>query len=360
MRLRIFGTAAFAAGILASASGEAADGPPDPDPPRLAIVCQGSVPADARIAACEALAHDPRLPLKLAAPVFSSIGYAQIDKRQYSLAVLSFTDALRSDAGFWPAYWARAELLEKRREYAAAISDWSAFLVHQPNLAGAYARRAVSVENLERWDQAIADYTKAIELASPTDPIARYYAGRGYAHSWSGQFETALTDYTEAIKRDDHDPVAFAGRGRVELLKGDAASAVSDFTKASELVPNSIYTPIWLWLAQTESGADGTAELRRRTAPLMASGWPSPLVRVLLGEVKAGDVSPAQSGPSTWTADERIEGGSCEKAFFAGEFYRVHGDKEQAITFFKAALATHMTEFIEYHAAAIELARLTR
>ncbi|HLZ66811.1 MAG TPA: hypothetical protein VKQ29_11315 [Aliidongia sp.] len=360
MRLGIFGTVVLATGLLASASGGAADGPAEPAAPSLANTCQSGIAPKLRITACEALLHDPNLPPKLAAPVFFSIGFSQIDLHDANNALVSFTNALEKDPGFWPASWVRAQLLEERREYGAAFADWSQVVTQQPALAGAYAHRAAVADDLGRSDEAIADYTKAIALAAPTAPIDQYYADRGVAHMGDGQFDLAIADYTAAIQRNDQNAAAYAGRGRATFLKGDATAATDDLRKASELAPADIYDALWLYLAETESGRHGADGLRSRIGQLPMARWPGPLVHVFLGEAKPEQVKPAPSDPAGWSAPDRQAGAACEMAFFLGEFYRLHGQQDRAIASFRAALATHVQEFIEYHAAEAELARLAR
>lgn len=360
MRLGLLGAVALAAGLLASASGRAADGPVDWTKIPLANLCQSGAPPKTRIAACEALLQNPALPPKLAAPVLFSIGFSRQDQHDPDGALVSFTDALQRDPTFWPASWARAELLAARREYGPALQDWNQVLIRQPALAGAYAQRAAMADNLGRSDDAVADYTKAIAIAAAADPIDRFYTERGVAQAGAQRLDLAIVDYGHAIERNEQNARAYAGRGRAVFLTGDAARAIADFRKAVELEPANPYDALWLYLAETEAGQDGAGNLRGRIGQLSLTRWPGPLVRVFLGELKPEQVQPASSDPAAWSAVDRQAGAACEMAFFTGEFYRLHGRKDQAIASFQTALASHVQEYVEYHAAQSELARLAR
>ena len=360
MRVGLFGTVALAIGFLASTSGDAAEVPGTAAAPSLANVCQSGAVAKVRLPACEALLRDPNLMPKLAAPVFFSIGFAQIDLHDPDDALISFTRALDRDPAFWPASWARAQLLDARREYGSAVQDWGQVLSQQPALVGAYVHRADSEDNLGQTGNALADYTKAITTASPGDPIDQFYAGRAATQFAAARFDLAIADFGEAIARNDRDAQNYLGRGRAAFLKGDAPTAAGDLRKAVELDPTNIYAALWLYLAETEAGQDGADGLRGRIGELPLTRWPGPLVRVFLGDAKAEQVQPATGLPPGWSAPDRQAGAACEMAFYMGEYYRLHGQKDQAIASFRAALATHVPEFVEYHAAESELARLGR
>ena len=350
----------LAIGFLASASGDAAEVPGTAATPSLANLCQSGAAAKVRMPACEALLRDPDLAPKLAAPVFFSIGFAQIDLHDPDDALISFTRALERDPAFWPASWARAQLLDARREYGAAVQDWSQVLGQQPALVGAYVHRADSEDNLGQTGNALADYSKAITTAAPGDPIDRFYAGRAAAQFAAAHFDLAIADFGEAITRNGQDGRNYFGRGRAAFLKGDAGAAAGDLRKAVELDPTDVYAALWLYLAETEAGQDGADGLRGRIGELPLARWPGPLVRVFLGDAKAEQVQPATGLPPGWSAPDRQAGAACEMAFYMGEYYRLHGQKDQAIASFRAALATHVPEFVEYHAAESELARLGR
>jgi len=357
MRVSIFEWAAAAAVFLISVSGAAAQTPPAQS---LANTCQSSVAPKARIDACAALLGDANLVEKLAAPVFYSIGFSQIDLHHPEDALINFSHALERDPAFWPAAWARAELLEARRDHAAAIMDWGRVLERQPALAGAYARRAEAEDNLGQSEAAVADYTKALATASAGDPVDQFYSGRAVTHAGAQQLGLAIADYDAALQHNDQDAASYAGRGRAAFLQGDAAAALSDLRKAAERDPTNLYDALWLYLAETEAGQDGADDLRGRIGQLPLGTWPGPLVRVFLGDAQPDQVQPAATLPAGWTPADRQAGAACETAFFLGEFYRLQGKKDQAIASFRAALATHVGEFVEYRAAASELARLAR
>ena len=81
------------------------------------------------------------------------------------------------------------------------------------------------------FDQAIVDYTKAID----NDPnLTKAYDNRGVAYAKEGSFRRAIADFTMAIANDPKDPEAYNNRGLAYAQLGDSLQAVRDYTKAIE------------------------------------------------------------------------------------------------------------------------------
>ena len=87
----------------------------------------------------------------------------------------------------------------------------------------------------EQWDEAIADYDKAIEL---NPRLAMVYVNRGFAYSNIGLLDQAISDYTKAIELNPGFAGAYVNRGSAYLSKGQYDRAISDYSKAVELNPN--------------------------------------------------------------------------------------------------------------------------
>jgi TonB family protein len=86
----------------------------------------------------------------------------------------------------------------------------------------------------QRYTEAIAAYTKAIE-AAPRD--ARAYKHRGLAHAKLGNTQQAYKDLSKAIELDPQDAVTYNQRGIASFAVGNTSVALKDFTKALELQP---------------------------------------------------------------------------------------------------------------------------
>jgi lipoprotein NlpI len=182
---------------------------------------------------------------------------------------------------------------------------------------------------------------------------------RAVSYEGDRQFDKALADYGEAIKRDDHLARAYYGRGRVEFLRGDMGTAAADLTKAFDGDPKDYYPLLWLYLAQARGGKDAPAELRRRASQLDLAKWPGPIIQVFLGDTAAEKVQPPHE-PAAWSEAEQKAGGNCELSFYVGELRLAKGERARAVALFKTAVDSGIGEYIEYVSASYELDRAGR
>jgi tetratricopeptide (TPR) repeat protein len=102
------------------------------------------------------------------------------------------------------------------------------------NRAIAYYARAGAFKTKGYNNDAIADYTKAIDI----DPrYADAYVGRGIVYQLNGDSDHAIADYTHAIEINPRHAVAYFNRGGVLENEGDHDHAIEDFTKTIDLNP---------------------------------------------------------------------------------------------------------------------------
>jgi tetratricopeptide (TPR) repeat protein len=80
-----------------------------------------------------------------------------------------------------------------------------------------YVNRGDAYYGKRQFDQAISDYTKALEIA-PRLAVAYYKRGNVYYYT-KGQYDQAISDYTTAIEIDPRLAVSYFRRGYVYYLK---------------------------------------------------------------------------------------------------------------------------------------------
>jgi lipoprotein NlpI len=316
------------------------------------------VPAE-RAKACATILTNPAIRPGEAAVTHYFRGFALKDLNQSDDAFSEFTEAIRLDAELWPSYWPRAEILAARRDYGRAAADLTELIRRNPQIGSLYSMRGADLDNQGQPDAAVADFTKAIELATPKDPLAEFYEGRANVFEGSHQWEKALTDYSEAIRRDDSLSFAYAGRGRVEFLTGDFAAAITDLTKAADGDASNKYTLLWLFLAQLRTGKDAVAELQRHASQMDLKQWPGPIIQIFLGELRPEQVQPPAL-PAAWDEAAQKAGANCEVSFYTAELSLAKKQRDRAVSLFKASVNTGVAEYIEYRAAGYELERMTR
>ena len=113
-----------------------------------------------------------------------------------------------------------------------AIADYTMAIQLNSNLIEAYNNRAVAWEKKGDNYQAIADYTMAIEL-NPN--YAKVYYNRGGTWEKKGDFDQAIADFTKAIKLNPNFSEAYYNRGVSWEKKGIFNQALYDYTEAIKL-----------------------------------------------------------------------------------------------------------------------------
>jgi tetratricopeptide (TPR) repeat protein len=122
-----------------------------------------------------------------------------------------------------------------REEQFAPSAQFCAIQV-DPNGAGfADFNRGNASKNLSEYDRAIADYTEALRK----DPrSAAAYVNRGLAYFKKGMDDQAIADYTAALRLDPNNAIAYTNRGGAYVNKGMDDQAIADCTAALRINPN--------------------------------------------------------------------------------------------------------------------------
>ncbi|HVK05459.1 MAG TPA: tetratricopeptide repeat protein, partial [Armatimonadaceae bacterium] len=115
-----------------------------------------------------------------------------------------------------------------RKNYDAAIADYTKILASKPDDPIAYVNRGLAYANKGDYASAVADYTKYI-AAKPTDAFG--YINRAEAHLLGTKnYDAAVADYTKYLSMKADDPDALLGRAAAYANKGDSANAIEDYT----------------------------------------------------------------------------------------------------------------------------------
>jgi lipoprotein NlpI len=95
--------------------------------------------------------------------------------------------------------------------------------------------RGNAYERKGDYERAIQDYDEAIRRERKYAPA---YYNRGNAYQGKGDYERAIQDYDVAIRLKPQDALAFNNRGSAYMRKGDYARAIQDYDQAVRLDPN--------------------------------------------------------------------------------------------------------------------------
>jgi tetratricopeptide (TPR) repeat protein len=108
--------------------------------------------------------------------------------------------------------------------------------------AAEHANKAVKLAQSGAYDEAIAEFTRAIQI-SPND--ARIYTDRGRVYHRMNRFPEAMEDFSKAIELAPKDYAGYSERGAVQVSQNQMEAALADLNKALELKPGDIPTLRW-------------------------------------------------------------------------------------------------------------------
>lgn len=143
-------------------------------------------------------------------------------------SVALWDDVLNKYPDLPKAYIHRGHGYSERKQYDQAISDFTKALEINPRYAEAYYNRGIIYGKRGLFDQAISDYTIALEI-NPRFAVAYYNRGNAYAKR--GLFDQAISDYTKALEINTQYAEAYNNRGTIYLAKGEYEQAISDLKK---------------------------------------------------------------------------------------------------------------------------------
>jgi len=172
-----------------------------------------------------------------------------------------------------PEPLANAYLALRHHDCAVANSEFSEFLASHPDDAHGLSGRADALVCLEKYDDAIADYSRAIQL----DPKWFDYFGRGIAYKAKGDQTRAIQNFDEGIAIAPSIPALYVYRGAVFSARGDTSGENADFEKVSNLISDSrgAFNRYGWALATSAVSAyrDGPSAIRYATRACELSSW---------------------------------------------------------------------------------------
>jgi tetratricopeptide (TPR) repeat protein len=129
----------------------------------------------------------------------------------------------------WP-YYHRANLHRLRNDLDRAYDDYTAAIDRGNNrgLAAAYRGRGMISLHWQRYNQAINDLTRALDL-DPADSAAQ--RARCHAYLRNGEWTNALLDADELIQQNAGDSAAYKLRGQAYMGLKDYQHAHDDFSR---------------------------------------------------------------------------------------------------------------------------------
>jgi tetratricopeptide (TPR) repeat protein len=189
---------------------------------------------------------------------------------RYDEAAKNLDQAIRfypNDSG---AFLMRATLSGFKRHDENAIADYTRALELEKRNSSArlkaFLERGKAYQRLGRYESAAADFTQVIALDSAE---AEAYLYRGTSYRELGRFDDALKDYGEYIRFNPNDPLGYYNRGNTYTLLERHEEALADLDRTLALDPDfkdayANRSGAHLRLGNTEAAIDDLQEALQR------------------------------------------------------------------------------------------------
>lgn len=160
---------------------------------------------------------------------YNQRGNRHTDRRQYTAAIADYTIAIQLKSNSAVYYRNRGSAFVNKGDYTTALADLQRALELKPDYDRAWFWKGVAHERRKEYDDAMTAYTRAIQL-QPN--YAQAYNNRGVVYSRRGQMEEALQDYSQAIRLDSKLSRAYSNRGLILASRNNHKAALLDYTSA--------------------------------------------------------------------------------------------------------------------------------
>lgn len=173
-------------------------------------------------------------------PEFESVtfylqAYNAMGRNEYVDAERTFTTVIELEPNFARGWDGRGQALLLQGKFEEAMLDFDKAIELKPNLTDAYANRALTRIAIDDDDGAERDAFRAYEL-DQSSVVAHIVLGR--VHAKKGDFDGALNWFGLAIETDAEDASTWWWRGRFYRdVLGAGNLALDDFNMAIELSP---------------------------------------------------------------------------------------------------------------------------
>lgn len=150
---------------------------------------------------------------------------------------------LRQDMDQWQSEFERAFSAPPRPRFGPelATEEWQGQLRGEvrvpetdPSDANACNQRGIASARNLQYETAIAEFTRAVRR---NPAFADAYYNRAIVYAALGQLGQAASDLTSVIEIRPEFAQAYSGRGRIQAAMGQYDQAISDFTKVLEIDP---------------------------------------------------------------------------------------------------------------------------
>jgi tetratricopeptide (TPR) repeat protein len=163
---------------------------------------------------------------------------AYLKLKLYYQALADYSKAIRLYPIAADLYNDRGDAYLELKHYDQAIADYTKYIDLKPDDAFVVCGQSLVSGVLRQYHQAM-DYYAAYQRLHPNDALEYFaaYTKRGSAYLALKRYDQAIADYTRAISLNPKDPMAYDRRAAVYDVQGKITYAEEDRKKANGLRP---------------------------------------------------------------------------------------------------------------------------
>jgi tetratricopeptide (TPR) repeat protein/TolB-like protein len=181
----------------------------------------------------------------------------------FERAVAADPDSALAYAGLAEAQWAKYRITRDSNWFTHAAESTKDAERRNPDLARVLFVRGVRNAINSRYEQAVAELQRALEVDPHYSNAARYL---GRAYELSGQAELAVAAYRQAMVTDPSDYRTYADLGDFYIQRDQYSQSLAPLRQAVELAPDEPNARYLLALAYMNLGQFQAAETELRIA----------------------------------------------------------------------------------------------
>jgi len=165
------------------------------------------------------------------------VGIQKLKDGDINGAFVYFDELVKCDPKNYNAHHFRAMSNYLRGDFQEAIRDFTTSVIDDTVKKIGYYNRAMAFIMLEQYEAAINDFSHSLLYADP-DKTAPTYERRGQCYSYLKRFDEALEDFQKSIDVSDGQYlIGYIGKGRIFVQYRQFDIALENFQKAKELCP---------------------------------------------------------------------------------------------------------------------------
>lgn len=277
--------------------------------------------------------------------------------RLWAISVISLTMLAPGSGGQSLSPEARACFANTNRTLALRVKLCtdaidSGFLSHE-ELSLALMTRANAFYLLQSFDQAIQDFTQAIQVDGPSVSLLRL---RSEAYAGEGNYDRAIQDIDQSIRLKPKEADLHALRGRMQFDAGRYLAAAEDYAIAMKEDPKSPRYAIWRYISEARGGLDARDELEKNGTRLDRRHWPGTTIDLFLGKMGQEEFLASAKDRDKEKATTQLG----TSYLYLAECALIAGNQFAAISFFQKSIDTLGDSVGANYISRIELQRLPR